>query len=317
MDIRRPLNILAESSHNFFWAKYNRIFSNILVLFNLIDSDKATMNQFTLRLLRFLQMEDVIKKTNLVSVRTFLWNVHEDLSLEIKQELVDLMLSTEKYHNQDSFELIGGLLQSLGAEGISHSHFAKILELHFNSDNGSKRKHSPSTIVYFFKSASHDQQVIIKDMILESLMNKFDRDLYYRSVMYDLIEYSHELFDLFYEGSIPKSNATSFRNAFINKNEKRFEFINEVINLCFKFELDLSAKRFDSIRDIDPYYRWLLALDNFDYSEFKPYWIAEYNTSYYNERFRNCQKLRATLSSFLRTNRNPTIQQTYFNIYGY
>ena len=309
-------NIFEESNHNFFWLKYNRIFSNILTLFGIVDSNNLSKNQFAKKLLSFLRDENVIKENNLSSVRTFLWNTKDDLSPEAKREFVDLMLTNKKYHNDDSFELVGSLLRSFETEGISSNIFTKIMELHFENSIDRRSRYDTSSIVYFYKASNQEQQLIIRDKIVRLLTNKFHRELYYRSIMYDLLEYTDDLFESFYIDSIPKANTTSFRNAFISKDEKRFESVNELINLCFKFKIDLGANKFDWIRELDPYYKWLENLHDFDYSGFKPYWIIEYNTSYYDEQFKNCSKLRTVLSSYLRTNKNPVILKKYFNIYG-
>jgi hypothetical protein len=54
-----------------------------------------------------------------------------------------------------------------------------------------------------------------------------------------------------------------------------------IINLCLKFNIDLTSDRFDHFKGFDPYYDWLMDMGNFDYSKFDPRWITEYTTTFY------------------------------------
>lgn len=304
----------SDNSHNFFWNKYNRIFSNVVMLFYLLDVDITIKNSFSHKLLRFLLADGNIKENNLFYVRLFLRSIKSDILYETKMGFVDMMLSNYKYHNEKSFELISDLIETNEEAGIPKGVFLRISELYF--DEAVKVKGIiPSSIVYFFKKASNLQKVTIKKTIESKLKEKFDYELYYRAVMYDVIEHS-DLFVEFFKKSIPKENSISWRNAFINKDERRFDSVNMLINLCFKVGIDLSQEVFDPIRAIDPYYKWLMNLNNFDYSKFNPFWVLEYDTSYYNSKFRQCSNLRKALISYLKNNRNRKLQSAYFSIYS-
>lgn len=199
-------------------------------------------------------------------------------------------------------------------KGISEETFIKIIESHFYENDIFTR--SSSTIAYFFKAASSSQKDVIRNRVESSLLKKFNYDLFYESVMFNVIDASEWQFAEFFKESLPKQNSTSFRNMFINSDEKRFERVNMLVNLCFKIKADLGKQIFTQIKEIDLYYQWLLDLDNFDYSKFKVYWIIEYDTMYFNDRFRNCIKLRDILTAYLKTNKAPRIQEAYFGIYG-
>lgn len=304
----------SETQHNFFWSKFNRIFCNILIVTKLINFDSQTKQLLATSLLNLLKIEESLRENDLDHVKSFLRKLYSQISNELKQSFVELIVSKEKYHTEDFLHLASKLVVNNNENGIAPEIFNKIIELHFSESKASNNNRS--SIAYFFDSASSEQRTEIKNNVETSLNNKFDYDLFYKSVMYDIIEYSDSRFAEFFKESLPKPSSTSFRNAFINRDEKRFDRVNMLINLCFKIRADFGMQMFTQIKEIDLYYRWLLDLDNFDYSKFKIYWITEYDTKYFNERFRNCIKLRDVLTKYLKNNRAPRIQEAYFGIYG-
>lgn len=304
----------SETQHNFFWTKFNRILCNILIISKLVNFDSQTKNLLVSSLLDVLKIEESLRENNLYHVKSFLRKLCSEISHELKQDFIDLIISKEKYHTEDFLHLASELSVSNNRHGIKGDTFTKIIKLHFIQSEAASRNRS--SIVYFFESANSEQRTDIKNRVEVSLQNKFDYDLFYKSVMYNIIESSDGQFAEFFKESLPKPNSTSFRNAFINRDEKRFERVNMLINLCFKIQADFGRQIFTQIKEIDLYYRWLLDLENFDYSKFKVYWIIEYDTKYFNERFRNCIQLRDVLTEYLKTNKAPRIQEAYFGIYG-
>lgn len=308
-------NTYSETQHSFFWTKFNRILSNTLIITKLIDFDSQTKNLVASSLLDLLRIEESLKENNLYHVKSFLRKLCSEISNELKQGFIDLIISKEKYHTEDFLHLAAQLsVNDNSKQGIVSETFVKITELHFSENGATSRNRS--SIVYFFDSANSEQREKIKNKVETSLKKKFDYDLFYKSVMYNVIESSDDHFAEFFRESLPKAISTSFRNAFINRAEKRFERVNMLINLCFKIQTDFGRQIFTQIKEIDLYYRWLLDLDNFDYSKFQVYWITEYDTKYFNERFRNCIKLRDVLTAYLKKNIDPRIQEAYFGIYG-
>jgi hypothetical protein len=308
-------NVSCEKENMYFWEKYNRIFSNILVLFRLLDLDKHSKIAFAIKLLKFLENETKISERKIKYFRKFLWKIKDELPNETKAAFSKLILINAKYHCDESFELISALLVSDSNDGIPTSHFSLLKNLFFNDLLEHREKYRSSSIVYFYKVGNEAQRLTIKSEIEKKLAIKFDFGLYYISVIYDVIEYNN-CFDEFVKKSIPKDDSVSFRSMFSGRESKRFDNLNMLINLCFKLQIDLKLTVFDKIRLVDPYYHWLLDIDGFDYSNFKPSWILEYQTMHYSNRFRSSRRLRDALTDFLKIDKNPTILKVYFNIFS-
>lgn len=92
--------------------------------------------------------------------------------------------------------------------------------------------------------------------------------------------------------------------------------IGQVINLAFKYNLEFSDELKKLIYKSHPkysdYYSWLMNIDIFDYSKFDPYWILEYRTIYYFERFKKSDILKKELAKCLKENYIEGVAKIYF-----
>jgi hypothetical protein len=301
-----------EKNHNFFWQKYNRVFSNIVVMLQVLKLDSNSKNVLIKKLVSFLAIEERILDPNLEHVRALFWQVKDTLDEETRRDVVNLFLSKKKYHSSEWFNLLSAILESTG---VSDLDFDRLTSLYFKECEICGRQHNFKSIVYFHKDFNESQRLILRSKVEERLKSKFDYDLYYRSVLFEILDNDGALFAEFYKKSIPSTNSPSIGTLF-GREGQRFEQVNMLINLCFKLEIDLKQSIFDPIRTIDPYYEWLLDVDNFDYSKFNPLWVKEYETLFYIERYRSSENLRKALVSFLDVNQgNLTVHKAYFKIY--
>jgi len=92
--------------------------------------------------------------------------------------------------------------------------------------------------------------------------------------------------------------------------------LGQVINLAFKYNLQFSDELKKLIKKSHPkyfdYYSWFMNIDGFDYSKFDPYWILEYRTIYYFERFKKSDILKKELAKCLKENYIEGVAKIYF-----
>lgn len=88
-----------------------------------------------------------------------------------------------------------------------------------------------------------------------------------------------EFFDKLITVSRPAQNQVTFRSIFGEENheDKRYNNLNRLINICYMYEVNLLDKKFDHLRGINDYYDWLLDINNFDYNKFNPKWVAQFD----------------------------------------
>ena len=115
--------------------------------------------------------------------------------------------------------------------------------------------------------------------------------------------------------SYPTEKRVSFKSIFSGEIDNRFNLVNDVINLCFKYDLDTKNSKFEKFSALDDYYLWLLDMDKFDYAKFQPYWIGEYPTRYYYRKIASNAKVKKILNGYLKNNHDSKIERDYFNIF--
>ena len=107
----------------------------------------------------------------------------------------------------------------------------------------------------------------------------------------------------------PKVNTTSFKRVFTGIEDNRYPSVNMLLNLCFKFDVDLTDKLFDDYRNLDDYYTWLFNMKDFDYNVFNPKWTTEYQTKYYFEQFKKHPIILKYIYNYLRGKSDYQLEQ--------
>ena len=167
-------------------------------------------------------------------------------------------------------------------------------------------------LFYFFTFLNENLRENIKLRIIKKLEEKFDDKLYDLGIIYDLIDFDENLFKKFIS-TVPDMSKNEDEHYFRDYENIR---LGQVINLVFKFNLEfneeLTGLLKKSHKKYFDYYSWLMDIDNYDYSKFNPYWILEYRTIYYFQRFKKSQKLKEELSKSLNENYIECVAKIYF-----
>lgn len=162
-------------------------------------------------------------------------------------------------------------------------------------------------IFYSFTLLNDDIKKQFKEIIINKLNKEFDSDLFNLACIYGLIDCEKDLFEKFIF-AVPDMSKS-------DRSECNME-LGQVINLAFKYNIEFNDELKNltkkSHKDYFDYYCWLMDIDNFDYSKFDPYWILEYPTVYYFERFKKSKKLIAELSKSLKENYIEGVAKMYF-----
>jgi hypothetical protein len=109
--------------------------------------------------------------------------------------------------------------------------------------------------------------------------------------MHDILPTDSGYFEKLIDIKKPEPGIRIFGSHYFKQNQNRDNRLGAIINLSLKFNIDLRSKRFDHFRGFDPYYDWLMDMENFDYSNFDPRWITEYATSFYMVEMSKVEKI--------------------------
>jgi len=79
--------------------------------------------------------------------------------------------------------------------------------------------------------------------------------------------------------------------------------------------MQINVNTLQKLKNINGYYKWLLGLEEFDYSEFDPNWITLYKTRFFFNHMSKSKKLHKYLKDYLKKNQNSKIADVFFKIF--
>ena len=312
--IRKSITDFADKNNRFFKEKYNSLFENILVMGSLLDLDEGIINDYITLLLSFLDSQEILHSRNISGMKLFIEYKGKMINDESIFKLLKFFFKNDVNHN---IEVLETLIDNLSIKNISNlpeEIFCNILNIFIKNNN---QNHSRFLIIKLFEKVEGDRKNVIKDTIQAILNENFSFEAYYLYSMCDII----------YLDSIKILNW--IKDFDISKKKRQFRFfsdesedymdpsLNKLLNLCFKVGIDTNNQEFKKLKQIHPYYCWLLDMDNFDYANFDPEWVLNYQTSYYLKRMAKSNALKQALVLFLKKNNHFRIERflikiTYF-----
>ena len=314
---RRAFNQYCEKNNRYFWDRYNSIFSNLMVMAGISDLKKAQVNEIAGKLLKFLETKKSIYPYNVKYTRFFInWKGNLINKSTLKKFLL-ITLNNGKLHGKDFIETVSVQIKRHHGEiKLSANDFTSFEKMAFGTCPKCKRRHSANFMVYLYEVIGDEKtRDKIKLGIEESLMNKYSTELYYLSAIFGILEAKGDFFEQFIQASKPAPNQVSIGSIFTMQDAIRHPNLNMLINLCYKYDIDLGKKKFEDFKGIDAYYDWLLDMKDFDYSLFNPKWVSEYQTQHYFKEIRKYKIIQEKVCEYLKDNRDPELERDYIDLF--
>lgn len=317
INLREEYLKVNEKGNSTFWRFYNKIFCNLITIIPICDFENLKFENLTQTLLEYLETESYLNPSNYKYVKNYFIRLENVLSNELITRYFSLALNNPHYHSDSFFYSISDILitKQIHIE-ISEIQFESILNIAFEECRLCKEKHPVTFVIPFWiiiKNGAYRTK--LSERISEELAEKFNLSLFCLASLYDIIEFDEKLFDIAIELSYPKENQLSFKSAFSGYNDKRYSQVIQLINLCFKNEIDTSTDKFKKFKELDNYYSWLLNMDEYDYSLFEPNWITENPTKFYFKKISQSEKTKIAVESYLRNAHDPKLERIFLNIF--
>jgi hypothetical protein len=220
--------------------------------------------------------------------------------------LFTLFVEKETYHQEDLFYSLE--FKDSRFQIVNKGDLDKAVTTFLNKCPKCGQFHT-SSIYSIYKLLNNELKNILKLKIEIKLENEFDTELYYNSVMQNIIDYK-KLFPV-YLSNIKPLKSRSKAAPFFSYGEITYHKFNQLINLVYKFNIKLPKTVIAEYRGMSDYYDWLLEIDKFDYKKFNPLWIIQYPTSYYLTRIFKQAQVRKEVKKYLRNNYQPTLAKYY------
>lgn len=303
----------SDEPNYFFRDKYNRYFKNIIVIMSRMEMSEADLNKYMYRLLEIVQQVDFINPASFAEFHRLLDHKSYFLSQQNFENLLLISLTIKKYYKTSSIStFVDRYKQAHPYYILSNIKIIEALLKPFENHDVSKGK--LVDLLDFWGIATPDLKIMIKEKIELQLAQNFYADLYYTAVMEDAIDY-FPLLDEFIKTVPRTSNQVTFRESFTGQKDDKNYRLNELINLGYKYNLDLQEERFQSLHEENPYYKWLLNLETFDYSQFIPYWLLEYKTTHYFNAFKKIPKIHEEIKKSMLKHPMEGLSQIYFKFF--
>ncbi len=298
-----------ELNNFFFWEKYKRMFSNLLLFIALSDSTDIDYDTIFAALIKILPEEKFLRKFDENIIADFLHQKGNIVKSETIKKFMLLAIDNNKLHEGIIFNSLKNQISKYHPSLVIRDKktYKLILQNFLKECPKCKQFHDSEILVSIFFILSDRLKKDLISKVKEKLMVNFLPDLYYKFAIHDIIDY-REFFDKYLENSPPKQPRALHP---LNYGIANYFRLSEILNLAFKFNRDISAHEFQKYKGISNYYDWLLDMNNFDYSKFDPKWILAYPTESYLTRIFKNEKIRDHVKEYLKKHKHPKLSEFY------
>lgn len=317
VNIREVYQENCENSNRRFWEYYDNIFKNIITLVSISDFDNASINVFLKQLIEYLKTENYLHPQTYKHINTFLYRCAEEFDNELIKSLFDLGINNRFLHNSEFFDALLNVFEKRKIKiTIKSEQFEMIKKITSKECNVCKEKHSSSIIISVYLMIENEEyKEEISKSVKANLEEEFTFNLFYLATLFELIPLDKVLMNKAIEVSLSQSSQVSLKSVFSGVDDKRFDSVNSILNLCFKLNINTTTEQFQQYKTLDPYYSWLVDMDNFNYDLFDYKWIGEYSTRYYFRKIHSCKMVKNKLDIIIKDKFENSLEADYLNIY--
>ena len=311
-NLRELFHENCETNNRRFWDYYNNIFRNILTLVSISNfDDKTFINTFSRQLIEYLENENFVNTNSYKHINIFLYHCGKEIDTEFIHRFFDLGITNSSFYDSEFYD---ALLRIFEDRRIKIT----INEDQFETIKSTTAKDTNSSLIIislYLMIENIEYKTEIKKTIKSNLEEEFSFKLFYLATLFELIPLDYDMLNKAIELSITESNLTSFKSFVTGLDDKRFDKVNSILNLCFKFNIDITIEQQQHYQTLDPYYSWLLDMDNFNYDSFDPKWIGEYPTRFYFKKIYSSKIVKEQLDNIIKDNFENNLERDYLNIY--
>jgi hypothetical protein len=293
---------------------YYKVYSNILLILSFSDIQGAQLNEIAETILKYLQNTNFIYYPTERHLRFFISSKGKYFTKRTLYDYLELFIVNGNYHKPDYIETVLDIFRKEEIKfEISNKNLQEVIRYVFDECNQCGKKHEPYVITAFYDCIQKDsQRKLISDRITVELKQKYDQYLYYVSVIWGALDENNDFFQKFIDSAKEKNK--SFKEFFSGKESVSYSKANMLANMCFKLNLDLADSKFDYFRGINDYYNWLFGMSDFNYDNFDPLWVLEYDTKYFYEEFKKHPKIKDKVVEYLKENNDERLNTVLVKI---
>jgi hypothetical protein len=302
-----------------FWDNYTDIFFNALAILGSVKIPAKAFNQTMLKIADFLEFDQKIVMFRTLKHLRFLFDRKiNDFSDEVLERFFLLALRRKDLHGDRFFEVLIEILNRRVIKiDVSENAFGSFISHFLLKKNQPPSDNDWFVIGYVYQiiKAQH-QKMKIESFARNTLNDHFDGGNYYLIAMFDILSPDEEFHSRYVQQieswiDERKDRLTGLGRGYIEP------FINHYINYSVRFSKPISSGLTNKIMRMNAYFKWLLDLDGFDYSQFDTDWLHDHFTLYFKLRFRSSIKLKDHLLKLIKKDPFTELERRYMQIYDF
>ncbi|WP_228455935.1 hypothetical protein [Chryseobacterium sp. POL2] len=279
--------------------------------------DSATINKLAIKALNLIKKENILAWHNIESILFFIQRKRRLVFHKVLLDYFNYFVTSKKWHSVSYLEQLIDCFKKDSLIEISDTQFYLLLNMALNKCNHCGNNHGVDALVSLYEKTNKQKKNIIKNEIINSLKQKFSFEVFYLATLLDIIDFDNKILQEHLDNfQPPLENYRSFKAAFGGQEDPVLPHLNELLNLAFKFEMEIGESTIKKLKQINGYYKWLLGMEVFDYTEFDPNWITLYKTRFFFKQMSKSKKLHEYLKDYLKKTSNSKIASVFFKI-GY
>lgn len=304
------LVIEGRDSNTQFALKLQKMIGNMITLAALLEHNAYDLNVLAKRLLNFFK-QSTYSKNHWSPLDIFLSRKGSRFEKKVLQGYISFLVDNLIETGPSPLTV---LLKRNQRSKFGKRQMDKILKIVFGGNDGGEPEDRYELLSASYKRASTVQQVEIGTSIQGELDSNFNFKLYYRSVIHELIPFNQGVFNDQMEKINIDIKDYNMHSIASGTPSDYFPRLDDLLNICFKFDAVLDEKAIRKLKKAGLYYRWLIDMDNFDYTKFRFDWMNHYPTDFYLYKMSKSDKLRQKIIEFLRMNNDPLIEKLLIRI---
>lgn len=250
------------------------------------------------------------------------WNViikhkYEMLSKSSFENILDVAF----INNQNYFQVMLPTLPAyMVKKGITISTKKENIIFQFlNNEANASQYDEIYNKIHLFSILSQKLKSKFIDDLKNYLNERFDSEIYYTSVMSEIIPY--QLYFDEFVSSIPIESQDDWITIFSGADNEKLQHsknnnrLNRFLDIAYKFDIDLRDDTYQKYYSKNNYYRWLFNLETFDYSLFNVYWLLYYTSPHFFRRMKKIPEIHKMIKESVLKGNIRGVTHIYFEYF--
>lgn len=299
-----------KSTQALFFDKNRRVFNNFLVALTLAQ-DRYDYDQIFESLFPVLEIDRLIMRDEVNALADFISRKGKYITEPPLIKFIKFAFENKHFHEHKIFQALSKLITKDRKKIIiSDPALFESIKINFTGTCSLCNHSHTDLLMHVIPILNEDNKAEIERLIMQSLNQNFNPDLYYTLTIAGFIDYNLHLAQFKELCVRPLTRKEGQGHPFM-KGETTLYRLSELLNIYFKNGLDIKEEFFNKFKGFSDYYDWILDPEAFDYKKFNALWILEYQTHFYLKRIFSSATLLKHLVPILKTKKHAILNDLF------